>query len=172
MTAAKEPLKPSARLLPSSGRHDTPEAQLARATAESPAMPALKPKTGVPGSHPFTASTSLAGKLTRCGLPNSESKITTRSRAAIPATKPRCPRKGPPVTRARPPGRNRGGGSGNSTTPFFSLPRNSSITRSGIRAGRSPSITSLVTPGAVPAACHWRSIVRKRYPGKSGRRTC
>ena len=76
--------------------------------------------------------------------------------------KPRCPRNGPPVTRTRPPGRSRGGGSGSSITPFRSLPRSSSITRSGTRAGRSPSITSRVTPGAVLAACHWSSITRNR----------
>ena len=75
-----------------------------------------------------TASTSPSGKLTRCWLPSRESRTTTRSCGAIPATSPRCPRKGPLVMRTLPPRRSLGGGSGSSIIPFFSRFLSSSIT--------------------------------------------
>ena len=39
--------------------------------------------------------------------------------------------------------------------------RNSSITLSGTRAGRSPSMISPMTPGAKRAACHWSTMRTK-----------
>lgn len=78
------------------------------------------------------------------------------------AESPRCPRNAPPVTRTRPPGRSRGGGSGSSITPFRSLFCSPSMIRSGTRAGTVPSLTSRITPGAVWAACHWSSITMNK----------
>jgi hypothetical protein len=53
------------------------------------------------------------------------------------------------------------GFSGSTTRPWRSRPFSSSITASGTRAGRSPSVIRPMTPGAKRAACHCKTMTTK-----------
>ena len=118
-----------------------------------------------------TIATSPLGKAISRRLPSIFNSTRTRSRAAIPAHKPRHPVNGPLRTRSRSPERRLKlglGCFGRTTKPLRSRARRLAMSASGTLAGRSPSITSERMPGLQRAACHCSSMATKAYPGNSG----
>ena len=114
-----------------------------------------------------TIATSPLGKATSRRLPSIFKSTRTRSRAAIPAHKPRHPVNGPLRTRSRSPERRLKlglGCFGRTTKPLRSRARRLAMSASGTLAGRSPSITSERMPGSSERgaiAAQWR---QKRTP--------